>query len=224
MNKLRNFNEEIFEEYMNLENKDKLSCPNLVSSKRFLENIKKHPVLYIGQETNGWVNYDKDFDYNNISLDKIEDTYDNFLIDYHTSKSTFWNFLKKCLKEDYSSFHKNIVWCNTLLMGKRFDKGHPEVDYNLYELSIQYLLFLYDYFEPSAIINVSGNSNPYYNITNDFLQIINSNLQNIWPTNTNNVLIDSETNYIWTYHPTKLNYMKKTDEACEKIYKKIKSL
>ena len=185
---LREFNEKTYKKYIKLENIEDLACPNLVSSKKFLDNIRKNPILYIGQETNGWVNGN----IVDINIDNIEDAYDNFLINHHTSKTIFWRFLKECIKEDYSNFYKNIVWSNTILIGKRYSKGHPIVNEDIKNLSLKNLLFLYEYFEPSAIINVSGNTNPYYDITNDFLKKIGSKLENKWPNKDNHLLIDDK--------------------------------
>ena len=77
---LKSYNEELFDNYLKLDNSEELSSPLLVSSKRFLNNIKKNPIMFIGQETNGWVNYNKDN--SSITVDEIENSYDDFLIDY----------------------------------------------------------------------------------------------------------------------------------------------
>ena len=172
--------------------------------------------MYIGQETNGWVNYYND----NASLDDIEKSYDNFMINRCTSKSTFWRFLKNCIKDDYENFYKSIVWCNTLIVGKRYEKGSPNLDDDMKKMSLEYLLFLYEYYKPSAIINVSGNCNPYYDITRAFLDNIGSNI-NDYPTKDNYLITDENKNIMWTYHPLKLSYMKKFNDTSNKIYKHI---
>lgn len=216
MDNLREMNEKIYDKFTSFNNSD-LACPNLVSSQSFNENICKHPIMYVGQETNGWVNYSND----NATLDDIEKRYDEFLMNYGTSKSTFWRFLKNCIKEDYENFYKSVVWCNTLIFGKRYDKGAPKLNDEMINLSLEYLLFLYEYFEPSAVINVSGNCNPYYNITKTFLDKVGSNIKD-YPTSDQYLITDNDKNIMWTYHPLKLSYMKKFDDASELIYKNIK--
>ena len=220
MNELKEFNKYIFDKYKNLRNIDNLSSPNLVSSKIFNEKIEKHPILYIGQETNGWINYDKDI--NEITLDIIEDTYDFFLIQKHTTKSIFWRFLKNCLNDNYQNFYKNVVWCNTLLCGKRYGKGTPDIDENLKQLSLENLLFIYNFFKPRAIINVSGNSNPYYDINKYFFKEIKSSLLDSYPTDNNPLLIDYEKNIFWAYHPMRLYYTNNFDLVSSKINKQLK--
>lgn len=217
MNNLGVMNEKIYNKYKSFNDED-LACPNLVSSKKINDIICKHPIMYIGQETNGWVNYYND----DASLSDIEDAYDNFMIDYCTSKTTFWRFLKKCIEEDYNNFYKSIVWCNTLVMGKKYGKGSPKLTEEMINLSLEYLLFLYEYFEPSYIIDVSGNCNPYYSITKKFLNKIDSKIEN-YPTKENCVVMNDEKNIMWTYHPLKLSYMKKFDEASNIIKENIKN-
>ncbi len=55
MNKL---NEYAYEEYKHLSNRDELSIPLLISSSDDYTNNLERIVLYIGQETNCWMNYD----------------------------------------------------------------------------------------------------------------------------------------------------------------------
>ena len=215
MNKLRINNESIYEEYKSIDDIENISSPLLVSSKRYLESIKKNPIMYIGQETNEWVNYDN----NSIhSLNDIENRYDEFLIDYKTAKTIYWQFIKNILTTEYDDIHKNIIWTNTLICGNRFSKGHPEITKELENLSLQNLLFLYDYFKPSYIINVSGSNNPYYNITEKFLNEIGISIE--YPISTNAITIKD--NYIWTYHPNYLRKSKKEKEVKEKIKRLIK--
>ena len=220
MKNLRNINEEIYEESLYLPDKDDLAAPNLVSSNEFLKHISKHPILYIGQETNGWVNYDHD----DMDVNVIEKAYDDFYVDGTTSKTTFWKFLKRCTDLNYNEFHNDVVWCNTILLGKRYDKGAPEMNNRLYKLSLQYLLLLYEYFEPRAIITVCGPNNPYYTITKDFLDNIDSNLKDQYPTSTNKLLFDDSNNIFWTYHPMNLCYTNNYEEISNKINQKIKTL
>ena len=210
MNNLRLLNENIYEQYKNLNNIEELSSPLLVSSKRYLENIKEHPIMYIGQETNEWVNED---DIALHSIDDIENNYDSFLIDYKTSKSIYWQFIKDILSTDYDNLHKDIVWINTLLCGKRYGKGHPIVNEELKKLSLNYLLFLYDYFDSKYVINVSGPNNPYYDITDKFLKEIGISMD--YPSSNNPIIIKD--NYIWTYHPMYLRQSKNEEYVKEKI-------
>lgn len=213
MNILRIYNETIYDKYKSLDNIEDLSSPLLVSSKRYIENVKQNPIMYIGQETNGWVNEDNNAIH---SIDEIENHYDDFLLDYNTSKSIYWQFIKDVLSTDYKNISKNIVWINTLLCGNRFSKGHPEINKELKKISLQNLLFLYEYFKPSYIINVSGSNNPYYDITNEFLHEIGIKMD--YPSSSNPVIIND--NYIWTYHP---NYLRKSSKE-EIVKDKIKSL
>lgn len=215
MNNLRLLNEDIYEQYKNLNNIEELSSPLLVSSKRFLENIKEHPIMYIGQETNGWVNED---DIALHPIDDIENNYDSFLIDYKTSKSIYWQFIKDILSTDYDNLHKDIVWINTLICGNRFDIGHPILDNKFKNLSLKYLLEIYDYFKPSYIINVSGNDYPYFELTNSFLKEIGINMD--YPKYYNPVVCQE--NYIWSYHPKYLRMSKNEDVVKEKIKELIK--
>ena len=220
MSKLKIFNEKIYNKCLNLKNKELLSSPNLVSSKKFLNSIKEKPILYLGQETNCWVNNKVD----NPTLDEIENSYDNFLIDNGVNnKSAFWQFIKSATGIDYRDLYKNIVWSNTILVGRRYTSGAPEIDKDLFNLSLENLLFLYDYFKPSAVIFANGNSNSYRNITNKFLTEIGSILYDEYPTNENLLLIDEDKNIFWTFHPRGLKYKKgKLQETTEKIYRKLK--
>ena len=173
--------------------------------------------MYIGQETYEWINYNKNN--SDINLDDIENRYDEFIIDYKTSKSIFWQFIKSVINSDYSDIANNIVWTNTLIVGKRYSKGSPRVDDKIKNLSLEYLLFLYEYFEPSIVVNVSGNSNPYYEITRLFLEKINSNIKDLYPTSDKPIIIDNNSNIVWTYHPRQLRYKKEFNNAVEKIRK-----
>ena len=213
---LKSYNEEVFDSYLKLDNKDVLSSPLLVSSKRFLSNIKKHPIMYIGQETNGWVNYNKD----NVSLDDIENSYDDFLIDYKTSKTTFWQFIR-AIVGSYDDIASNVIWTNTLIVGNRYSKGSPEFNNKIKNLSLNYLLFLYEYFEPSIVVDVSGNTNPYYKVTKEFLYKIDSNIKDSYPSKDNSIIMDIDNSIVWTYHPIKLRLDNKFDESINKIRKLI---
>ena len=210
--KLKEFNAYIYDEYLNFRNIEELSCPLLVSSHRYENIVNNNPILYIGEETNGWVN-----DVSNNTLENIEQHYDEFLIDFNTSKTIFWQFIKNVLNTDYNNLCKNIIWANTLIVGKKHGKGSPILDDNIKRLSLEYLLFLQDYFKPRAIINVSGNNCPYYNITKTFLETNNIDVE--YPSFNNPVNINN--NYIWTYHPQYLRMSKNEEFVLNKIKKKI---
>lgn len=215
MNNLRTFNELIYNKYLSLDNINLLSSPLLVSSKKYLENLSNKKIMYIGQETNRWVN-----EGNEVirSINDIEDSYDYFLLDKCTSSTIFWQFIKNILDVNYNELHKNIIWTNTLLCGNRFEKGTPCTNDKLNNISLEYLLFLYDYFKPDYIINVSGNRNPYYNITTKFLNELGITLD--YPTKSNPVVIKD--NIIWTYHPLFLKRSKLENNVKDEIKRLIK--
>ena len=56
MNKLNELNKYIYEEYKQLPNREELSIPLLISSNDDYTNNLERRVLYIGQETNCWMN------------------------------------------------------------------------------------------------------------------------------------------------------------------------
>ncbi len=212
MNDLKIFNEKIYEKYLKLYNDD-VAMPNLVSSKRFLEKIKKHPILFIGQETNSWLNY-----YGGIkTLDEVEDGYDSFIIDENGANTHFWRFIKQIID---GKVCENVVWTNTILYGKRASVGAPNISKDGIELSLENLLFLYEYFEPSYIINVSGNRNPYYQVAKLFYDKIGSKLKDTCPVSNDKLKIDG--NIFWTYHPNYLVYRKGFREVTTKIKELIK--
>ena len=91
MDILRIYNETIYDKYKSIEGVEDISSPLLVSSKRYIENVKDKPVMYIGQETNGWVNENGFIIH---ELDEIEKSYDYFLLERHTSGSIYWQFIK----------------------------------------------------------------------------------------------------------------------------------
>ena len=209
---LKEYNKIVYDEYLNLNNLDSLSSPLLVSSNRYLDNICSNPIMYIGQETNGWVNDDID----NPTLNDIESYYDGFLIDYKTSKSTYWQFIKNIISS-YDELYKNIIWVNTLLVGNKNNIGYPIIDNDIRRLSLEYLLFIYNYFKPSYIINVSGSNNPYYYNTIKFLDTIGIKIN--CPTNNEPIVISD--NYIWTYHPKYLRFSGKENMVLSKIKNKL---
>ena len=152
MDTLKEFNKKIYDRYMLCDNKEVLSSPNLVSSQRIENMVKPNPILYIGQETNEWVNYNKEI--TDITLDDIEKRYDEFLIDYGTTKTKFWLYISKILDVDCSQLYKNMIWSNTYLFGNRYSKGTASLNEEEYNMSIENLTFLYKYFNPTIkIIN-----------------------------------------------------------------------
>lgn len=203
MNKLYEFNKYVFEKYQNLEYKDSLACPLLVTSNpEFINNLESK-ILYIGQENNGWVNYDDNG--NNYNQQIIENRYFDFL-KKGAVNTEFWLFIKKVLDVSDDELIKKIIWNNTLISGKRYEAGPPECDSMLKDLSLENLLFLYEYFKPEYTILVNGPNNPYYDITIKFLKEIKSGLQASYPKLNNPMLIDENRKIIWTYHP---NYQKR---------------
>lgn len=219
MSKLREFNNYILNEYKTLENKNDLSMPLLIASDENYINSFERKIMYIGQETNCWVNYiPRDFD---ITSDSLEKYYFDFLKNGATNRD-FWLFIKKILNTSHDKIINNVVWNNTLIAGKRMEKGHPVVSEKLSDLSLEYLLFIHDFFKPEQVIFVNGPHNPYYNITIKFLRELKSNLINDYPTKSNPMLIDEENNLIWTYHPNYLNRQHLNNEIVDKIKNKIK--
>jgi len=194
---LSDFNCELFEQYNKIENVSELSSPLLVSSdKDYLNNIKNsnYKVLYVGQETNGWVN-----DYKcNINVNLLENIYLEVL--KRKNSREFFRFLNNFSSMPYD----NVVWTNVLLAGKKYGVGYPKITDKLQELSLENLIFLYKYFKPDITLFVSGPNNPYYEIVKSFLEAINSKIDN-YPTITNPVINNKEKNIFWTYHPNYLN-------------------
>lgn len=219
MNKLHDFNKYIFEEYNKIENLEDLSLPLLISSDlSYINNLEKK-IMYIGQETNGWVNdYEVDYEINAVVLEQI---YLSFLRKGATNRD-FWLFIKHVLDISNDKLKNNVIWNNTLLAGKRIEKGHPIVSKKLENLSLDYLLFTHDYFKPEQIIFVNGPHNPYYDITIKFLKELKSKLIHEYPTKNNPLLIDEDKNIIWTYHPNYQHRIGINTEIISKIKNKIK--
>lgn len=191
---LKEYNKVLIEKYKKLENILELSAPLLVSTDTtYLNNIKNsnNKILYIGQETNGW------FD-NNINQELLEKTYLEVL--NRKNNRDFWRFLYNFSIDNC----KNVIWSNTLIAGKRYGIGYPNITDKLQDLSLKNLLFLYEYFKPDITLFVSGPNNPYYEIVKGFLTEINSKIDN-YPTISNPLIFDKEKDIFWTYHPNYLN-------------------
>lgn len=198
MNKLYEFNKYALNKYESLDYKDSLACPLLVASNPDFTNNLERKIFYVGQETNRWVNYNESgFNYDQQS---IENRYFEFLKNGVVS-TEFWQFISKVLNVSRKDLIKKVIWNNTLIAGKRDEAGAPECDSTLKDLSLENLLFLYEYFEPEYTIFVNGPNNPYYSITYNFLKEIKSKLQDYYPKLDNPMLIDEDKKVIWTYHP-----------------------
>lgn len=198
MNKLYEFNKYALNKYENLDYKDSLACPLLVASNPDFTNNLERKIFYVGQETNRWVNYNESG--SNYDQQSIENRYFEFLKNGVVS-TEFWQFISKVLNVSRKELIKKLIWNNTLIAGKRDEAGAPECDSTLKDLSLENLLFLYEYFEPEYTIFVNGPNNPYYSITYNFLKEIKSKLQDYYPKLDNPMLIDEDKKVIWTYHP-----------------------
>lgn len=218
MNELKKQNNYILNQYYNLPNKEQLSIPLLVSSSEKYTNNLNRKILYIGQETNGWLNYKDEFFM--PDLDYIETAYFNFLKNGANNKE-FWMFIRKCLDIPKEELSKNIIWNNSIITSKRIGIGTPDIDDNLKSISIKYLKFLHNYFKPECTIFVNGPRNPYYSITNNLLKDFDSSLIDKWPTKEKPVLFDDKNKIIWTYHPNYLNKSHLKNDTICKIKKKL---
>lgn len=218
MNELHIFNCQIYEKYKLIKNYEELSCPLLVcSNQNYLQEINNsnNKILYVGEETNSWLNYNSD---SIFKIEEIENTYYEFLRNDATNRE-FWNYIKKIIGNE-NKLINNVIWTNSLIAGKKDGIGHPEMCSELKEISIEYLVFLYNYFKPKSVILTSGPKNPYYDITIEFLKQIKSNINN-YPTLQNNLIIDKEKNIFWTYHPAYQNRKGFKNKNIEKIKKLI---
>lgn len=203
MNKLYEFNKYALNKWNELEYKESLACPLLVSSNVEFEQNLERKIMYIGQENNGWVNWHQtNCQY---TQEAIESRYLEFLQNGAAS-TEFWQFISKVLDIPREGLMTKIIWNNTLISGKRNEIGPPECDDRLKDLSLENLLFLYEYFNPEYTIFVNGPNNPYYDITIKFLKEIKSKIQDYYPKIGAPMLVDEDKKVIWTYHP---NYQKR---------------
>lgn len=210
MNELHDLNKYIFEEYMHLPNREELSIPLLISSNSIYTNNLNRKILYIGQETNCWMNYD---DEKFIpSVKEIENTYYNFLKNGARNRE-YWKFIRKALNIKSNELVNNVIWNNVFIAGKRTEIGCP---YNekLEDLSIEYLLEVTKILNPEYTIFVSGPKNPYYSVVIKYLKEMKSKLINEYPTVDNPIINDEK--IIWTYHPTFQNRSHLRDKVLEK--------
>lgn len=216
---LREENLKLLEQYYLLKHKDTFSLPVLVSSNgKYLEKIANAPkrILYIGQETNGWIN-----DYNdasNISCAEIEEVYFDMLLKNGPSRRDFWTFIQNILQVETKEIGENIIWSNSLIAGKKYKVGPPEHAQELYDISVQNLLFLYQYFKPDLTIFCSGPNLPYYQVNTDFLKRINSSLAEQYPQKNTPLLVDKQKQILWTYHPAYLHRQKIKQQLEEEIH------
>lgn len=206
MSQLHDFNIELISKYNKLSNREELAFPLLVSSNiEYLEGIKNNKkIFYIGQETNCWLNSNDEKMIADVDL--IEQAYYNFLSKKCATNRDYWTFIRACLEIEKEELAKNVIWSNLFVSGKRTGIGAPNYNDELVNLSIENLMFLYEYFKPDGVVIVGGPCNPYYKLTIEFLSAIKSNLINEWPTLNNPLLIDEAKNIFWTYHP---NYQNK---------------
>lgn len=191
-----------------------LSAPLLVSSK-CMENSEEK-IMYIGQETNRWVN-NKRSD-SEIDVDILEEEYYNFL-DRNPYQSFFWKFINNIINE--KKVIDSVIWTNAIIAGRREGKGNPKFNEKLMEVSVDYLINLYNESNPSKVIIVCGPNNPYYNNIIKFLEAINIEIEG-YPTKNNPLIMDDSKKIIWTYHPNYLWRSKKYNDVVNEIKVKIK--
>lgn len=207
MANLKIYNEKILNNFYRLEYQNEYSYPLLVSPK-----LKKYDpkIMYIGQETNTWLK-DKN---EKVTQEELEDTYYYFLKNGLPS-SLFWKFIKKSfdLKEEV---YKNIIWCNSIICGKKNEKGTPMLSCEMMEISIDYLIYLYHEFNPDYIVIVAGPNDPYYFIIKTFLSCIKK--ENLASPTRKNVFVLNDSIF-WTYHPNYLNRIGKIDETIKELNK-----
>lgn len=174
--------------------------------------------MYIGQETNCWFNYDRSN--SDVTVENLEQAYFDFLKQGARNRD-FWKYFKQILEISDSELIRNVIWNNTFIAGKRREMGPPVITPELFDLSLEYLLYIRKYFEPEHIILVNGPTNPYYELTVNFLKEIRSSLVDTYPTMSNPLVVDEEKNIFWTYHPAFQNRQRINKEIMEKIKSKI---
>lgn len=207
---LKIYNERVYQEYMKLDY-TKMSCPLLVSTKKeYLENLQ-NPILYIGQETYTWLNYDDNFIY---SIDNIEEGYYNFFKELPFSMNVFWSFFKDSTGISKKEFISRLIWSNCYICGKRNEKGLTEYHNEIKNLSIDYLIHLYEELHPKLTIFACGNNEEYYSIVRAFVKRIKE--CDIKKVSKQNEIIQVE-DILYTYHPNNLRFSKNQKQIKEKI-------
>lgn len=196
---LHEFNNYILSEYNQLACKDELSKPLLISPNLTYNNDS---VLYIGKETNTW--------YDESDLLKLEQRYYDFMKGNARNRD-FWKFIKSMYSVD------QIIWNNTFICGKKDSLGLTPYYEDIYQISVEYLVFLYQYFKPRKTIIACGPKNPYYAVIEEFCKQINSSLAGEYPTLSNPLVSDNDLNIYYTYHPKYLKLQHKTNEVLSKI-------
>jgi len=215
LNQINNF---ITEQFSYYEFKEELSRPLLVTTDETYKKNVQNKILYIGQETNGWGSHRMEFDDIEEERNYIERVYYNFLYKKNATGKDFWRFIKNTIEIEETEIKNNVIWSNAFIAGKKDDKGITEYNHEISEISIKYLTFLYEYFEPRATIIVSGPKSPYLENINIFLENIGKKIEK---PNIKEPLRYDEDVY-WTYHPTFLNKKNMSKEVSEKIKKLIR--
>lgn len=207
---LRIYNEKVFNEYMKLDY-TKMSCPLLVSSKKeYLESLQD-PILYIGQETYTWLNHEDDFVYD---IDNIEERYYNFFKELPFAMNVFWNFFKDSTGIPKEEFISRLIWGNCYICGKRNDKGLTEYHSDIKDLSIEYLIHLYEELNPKLTIFACGNREEYYSVVREFVKRIKE--YDIEKISKQKEIIEVE-DILYTYHPNNLRFSSNQKQIKEKI-------
>lgn len=215
MNKLNELNKYIYEEYKKLPNREELSLPLFISSNNDYTNNLERKILYIGQETNSWMNYNDSKYLPDVNT--IENKYYKFLQEGARNRN-FWIFIREVLEVSKEELLSNVIWNNAFIAGKRRSIGHPN-DNELEKLSLEYLLEITKIFNPEHIILVCGPTNPYYRIVTQYLKEINSKLVYNYPKP--NDLVINDDKVIWTYHPAYQNRIHKNEVILTKVKKLI---
>lgn len=187
--KINILNKMIYEKYQ-LVKTNHFSSPLLVNPNQIEANPK---IMYIGQETNTWGDGLE-------SQLELEDKYEEFLLNGATGKD-FWKFIKDIISNQ--DIYNNVIWTNALIAGRKDAKGLPHEYDLLFDISVEYLVELYNLFKPDKVIIVAGPKDPYYQIIINFFSKIDV-ATNMYPT-INNPLIKVDNNIYWTYHPNFLN-------------------
>lgn len=215
---LKQTNNFITEQFSYYDFKEEISRPLLVTTDESYKMSVQNKILYIGQETNGWGNHDVDFSDIEEERKYIENIYYNFLYNRCATKKTFWQFIKQTLEIDRTELKDNIIWSNAFIAGKCNSKGLTEYHAEIDELSVKYLTFLYEYFEPKATIIVSGPKTAYASNIEAFLKSIGKEIDR---PNTEQLLTHDQ-DIFWTYHPNYLNFNSRKNEISEKIKQFVK--